>query len=353
MQKNSSFPIFLIAVFIAGAVTILAGAGYFFGQRAGDGERVETALNADASCSNIATEDQAHSLLTRLFPKASIISAEPLSLDAIKSSCLLEVEMLADAEKPGTRGFVYVLPGGHSFLNGPLMDKRSRVAVEAPSADIEKALEEQNEVIKSIMASGPVAQSQPIQPKPTENEYTNQLAGSFPAPTSTSDIPTVEDMRLRLIAKMESLPSLMTGEGEKIVHVLVDPLCGFCKKLHQDSEELSAKHGIRFNWIPMFLNEGSWAMSALVLKELAVNPERAAELFATMMQGKWAGAEAEAAVRALTEEDYGAVKPAAGLFIELAKTNNRIGTPLVVFKKSRGGVEVISGLPSATDWEGL
>ncbi|MBA1280233.1 hypothetical protein [Stutzerimonas stutzeri] len=309
---------------------------------------------ASDQCSFIASEEQARSLLTRLFPNAQIITAEELSFDDSKTACMLEVDMLADASKPQSRGFVYVLPDGERFLNGPLMDKRSKVAIEPVSADIGRALKEQQEAIESIMSqrTAPQVNSQAAH-QHDETDYSNQLASSFAKPTSDSEVPSIDDMRLKLVEKMRALPSLATGDGDKVVHVLVDPLCNFCKRLHQDSEELSAKHGIRFNWIPIFLTEGSWAMSSLVLKTAAISPADGAQLMDTMMQGKWGGPEAEAAVRALTEADYAAVKPAAGLFVELAKTNSRIGTPLVVFEKSSGGVEVISGLPTEGDWKGL
>lgn len=317
--------------------------------------KTDVAPAANAPCASIASEDAARTLLTRLFPNAQIITAENLSIDDMKSSCLLEVEMLADANKPETRGFVYVLPDGERFLNGPLMDKRSKVALEPISAEISKALMEQQEALKSLMIPRmeQSATTPALVTPSNEADYSSQLAGSFPEAASTAEVPTAEQMRQKLVEKMQALPSLITGSGEKTVHVLVDPLCGHCKKLYQISEELTAKHGIRFNWIPMFLNEASWAMSSIVLKEAVNSPERATALLSTMMQGKWGGSAAEASVRALTEEDYAAVKPAAGLFIELAKSNSRIGTPLVVFETATGDIEVISGVPTEDDWKSL
>lgn len=309
-----------------------------------------------SSCAVVASQEQAETLLARLFPTASFLAFDELPLDAMKTSCLLEVEMLAEDGKPDTRGFVYVLPDGMQFLNGPLMDKRSRVSISETPADISKAIAEQQQAIKNLFVPG-AEQQQHLPPSPKsevdEIDYSSQLATSFQTPTNPSQVPSVDDMRQRLVEKMTSLPGFTTGEGDKVVHVLVDPQCGYCRKLHEQSNELSAKHGIRFNWIPIFLNEGSWAMSALVLKALDKNPDQAAGLLETMMLGQWGGAEAEAAVRGLTEEDYAAVKPAAGLFLELAKSNSRIGTPLVVFEKTAGGIEVISGLPTENDWQGL
>ena len=103
----------------------------------------------------------------------------------------------------------------------------------------------------------------------------------------------------------------------------------------------------------MFLNEGSWAMSALVLKELNGDRDNAHSLFDRMMTGQWSATEAEAAVRSLSEEDFALAKPATGVFVELARANSRIGTPLVVFESVGGGIDVISGLPKEDDWKNL
>lgn len=306
------------------------------------------------NCSQVATENQAHTLLLRLFPNAKFLSAEPLSSSVTKTSCLLEVEMIADINNPGTKGFVYVLPDGERFLNGPLMDKRSRVATDAPSADIQKALQDQKEVLSKILGPKQVTIEPHQEATPAgDGALSSQLADSFQKPAHADDIPSSEQIRQRLLGKLKALPSLTTGEGQASVYVMYDPLCSHCKRLYKESEELAATHGIQFNWIPMFLNESSWAMSAAVLKELKQDRETATSLFGQMMTGKWSGPVAESTVRALTEEDYAAVKPATGIFIELAKSNSRIGTPLVVFENATGGIDVISGMPTQDDWSSL
>lgn len=305
---------------------------------------------AQGPCSEVATEEQAHKLLLRLFPAAKFISAEPLSSGNTKS-CLLEIEMLADEGNPQTKGFVYVLPDGERFLNGPLMDKRSRVGTAPLSHDIQQAINEQQEALQSALTRP--AKAQHNNQENPEKALSSQLADSVPAPTRAEEVPTPEQLRQRLLEKLKTLPSLKTGEGKAPVYVLYDPLCGHCKRLYKQSEELAAQHGITFSWIPMFLNEGSWAMSALVLKGLNTDPENAHSLFDRMMTGQWSGSEAETAVRSLTEEDFALPKPATGVFVELAKANSRIGTPLVVFESAAGGIDVISGVPTEEDWKNL
>lgn len=308
------------------------------------------AVVAQGPCAEVATEEQAHQLLLRLFPAAKFISAEPLSSGNSKS-CLLEVEMLADASNPHTKGFVYVLPDGERFLNGPLMDKRSRVGTSPLSGDIQQALKEQQKALQSALDSP--AKARKSNETTPEDALSTQLADSFPTPTRAEEVPTSEQLRERLLEKLKTLPALNTGEGQAPVYVLYDPLCPHCKSLYKQSEELAAKHGITFHWIPMFLNEGSWAMSALVLKELNGDRDNAHSLFDRMMTGQWSATEAEAAVRSLSEEDFALAKPATGVFVELARANSRIGTPLVVFESVGGGIDVISGLPKEDDWKNL
>lgn len=301
-------------------------------------------------CSEVATEEQAHQLLLRLFPGAKFISTEPLSSGSTKS-CLLEVEMLVDESNPDTKGFVYVLPNGERFLNGPLMDKRSRVGTTPLSGEIQQALKDQQEALKSAITPTPNAHKSAESSQ--ADALSSQLVNGLQTATNGGVAPTSELLRQRLFDKLKTLPALNTGEGQTPVYVLYDPLCAHCKRLYKQSEELAAQHGITFSWIPMFLNEGSWAMSALVLKDLNTDPDKAQSLFELMMTGQWNGAEAETAVRALTEEDFARPKTATGLFIELAKSNSRIGTPLVVFESVGGGVDVISGVPNEEDWKNL
>lgn len=313
---------------------------------------------SNASCSQMASEKQAQKLLSRLFPAAKIITAEELPLDNTKSVCLLEVEMLADAENPSTRGFVYVLPDGEQFLNGPLMDKRSQVSVAPTAEDIKKALEEQR--TKLVEAFGPkeeTPETMPLPPltlgaEPPEQELIPPQETIAPQVANPEAIPTPAQLREKLLGKLQGLPG-MNGPGNgKAVYAMIDPLCAHCKKLVSTSKALAEQHGVQFHWVPMFLNEGSWALSSLLLKVQKEDPAKAQVLLEQLMAGKLDQANIAEQLKTLTEADYAEPKAATAIFIELSKYNNRIGTPLVVFRKEDQSIEVISGMPRPEDWQG-
>lgn len=90
------------------------------------------------SC-DTATPDQARRLLSSLFPNMSIIATTPVATGN-GTACILEVELLADRSHPNTEGVVYVLPGGESFLNGPLMNSDSSVSLSVEDAPTAMAL---------------------------------------------------------------------------------------------------------------------------------------------------------------------------------------------------------------------
>ncbi|RRV31756.1 hypothetical protein EGJ86_19485 [Pseudomonas sp. o96-267] len=320
-----------------------------------------------AACEEVAQQEEAYELLKKLFPAASFLSAEPLAFGNTKS-CLLEVEMLADQDNPKTKGFVYVLPDGEHFLNGPLMNKRSDISLGNGdlSADVQQALNEQRAVIDDYMSKAQTRDksqgqglTRPQQPQPQpqpqteQNPLSTQLADSFKGEGQTP--PTPEQLRIRLLSKLKEFDALETGTGPNDVYVLFDPNCNHCRNLHAQSEKLAKERGITFHFIPMFLNETSWAMSALVMKEMKSSPENADSLLKSMMAGKWKlnSTEGQRAIGTLQEGDYAAVKPATGLFVELHRANTRIGTPLIAFKNSSGGVDVISGMPHDDDWKSL
>ncbi|MDU4254467.1 hypothetical protein [Pseudomonas sp.] len=302
----------------------------------------------------MATKDQADKLLKRLMKDASILSAEKYPLDNTKSVCLLEVELLADAQKPETRGFVYVTPDGEHFLNGPLMDKRSKIGLEPSGADIKEALAVNGEMIKKAMAG------QPQNINPVEGEpmglmppSPGALAGFTEPPASPENIPSPAQLREMLIQKLQVLPGIVSPAPGKPVYVLVDPLCSKCKLLFKTSSEIAAQKGIQFHWIPMITSEGSWALSALALKAQREDPENAMAVMEKIMTGQLNLTNSADAIKGLTEADYAAPKDATAVFIELAKYNSRLGTPLVVFRKGDSTIDVINGVPNPEDWEGI
>ncbi|WP_326430279.1 hypothetical protein VQ574_21390 (plasmid) [Stutzerimonas frequens] len=306
---------------------------------------------SEAECSQMASKEKAEKLLKRLFQNAEILEAEPLPLNNMKSVCLLEVEMLVDTGRPDTRGFVYVLPDGERFLNGPLMDKRSQVGLSPTTGEIEQALKEQEQKLKEVFTM-PASPNVPAQQSASLEQPAVAPAQSslIEQPSSAESIPSPSELREKLISKLQGLPSIETTGGSKSVYVLLDPLCTHCKNLFNSSKEITEKHDVKFHWIPLFLNEGGWALSTYLLKTKRDNPEMALDALAKVMSGKMTEQDVTAALTGLTEADYAAPKDATAVFIELAKHNSRMGTPLVVFRKPDGGIEVISGMPHEQDW---
>ena len=306
-----------------------------------------------AVCPQIATEKQAKGLLTRLMPAAEFLSFEPFPLDDAKSVCLLEVEMFADRNNKQTRGFVYVLPDGKQFLNGPLMDKRSRMMVidnsNSPASIPEASALSNNDTESDVAASSSLL--------PNEGRESLAVSGyspiSTPPKNSTPQIAQDASGSLResLLIKLEKLPHIQKGQPNgRDVYVLFDPQCKYCHKLYDQYESVAQRLNLRFNWIPMFLNEQSWAMSAFLLKTAKRSPGEASVLFDKMMQTKWSAIEDAEQISGLSPEDYEYAKPSAMAFYELSKNDPTIGTPLVVFRTPKGSVDVISGVPNDMDW---
>ncbi|WP_147464562.1 hypothetical protein [Pseudomonas cannabina] len=304
-----------------------------------------------------ATDEQATLLLKRLFPDSKMLSFEPLALDAMKSLCLLEVEMLADKANAATKGFVYVLPDGERFLNGPLMDKRSQVSVQSTDiqAEIEKARAQQKEVVeearKSLTkASEPVPalanEYQPADaPTPTQSPVTN----SAPKPDKAKE----QAKRAQFLKTLEDLPAIVSGNGKFDVYVMFDPQCVHCHRLYAQHPTLVSKHNLRFHWIPIFMNDGSWVMSAFLLKTAQSTPEVAKTLLAGMMDKSWDPKllpEDAAAINSMSPQDYELPRKATIAFFEATKENKALGTPVVAFKAPNGTTEIISGEPYESDW---
>lgn len=321
---------------------------------------------ANKGCS-IASQEKASALITRLLPNAKITASEPYPLTP--STCLLEVEMLADANNPQTKGFIYVLPDGEHLLNGPLMDKRSQLNVQGQgtqSNEVTALLETQKKALDKMM-------SQVDERKAAQDEQLKALTANpdrpiIAPPAEATAIPeaspaalaalqqqgkSAQQQRQELIERLQGLPTLVSGNGAHPVYVLLDPLCAYCRKLYAQSVELSNAHNISFHWIPMFQNEAGWALSAQLIKTQKESPEKALALLEKIMTKKATSEEISPLIKQLTESDFAEAKKAVAVFIELARNNPRIGTPLVIFTKANGEHEVISGLPSIGDWDGI
>lgn len=312
--------------------------------------------SAESSCDFIADQADAEALLKRLLPKMKVIDAtSEYPLDA--GVCLREVELFADAAQPASRGFVYVLPDGQHFLNGPLMDKRSKIGVEAMD-DVQAALQAQRE---QLQANGLLPKQDSAVPTPPRQQQSDNtrivprqpLAQTSPPPAAAPTTTAPVDQREQLITDMEQLPAITEKAPGKQVNVLLDPNCPRCRELYAKRETLAQAYGIRFNWIPLYTREETWPIVALILKAQQSDPAQAAVLLDQAMTGKLAGIDHAEALKALTPDDYARAKKALLLYHQVSSSNPGLGTPLVTFRKPDTKVEVIAGLPIGEDWDQL
>lgn len=303
----------------------------------------------------VASDEKVQKLIKRLFPNAEIIESSALTPEDIKSGCVLEVDMLADSAKPETRGFVYVLPDGERMLNGPLMDKRSKVDLQSGMGEeVRRALELQQATVKQALANvqqasgAGITPAEPMAPQAVPTSPGQPvISPAAPAPEAVADASTA---RKAFFETMQALPALQTQNGTRNVYVMFDPQCPHCRDLYKQHEAVAQKHDIQFHWIPMFLNDRSWAMSAFLLKTAQSSPQKGQALLDAMLSKTWNPQDDAEAVLQLTEDDYAYAKQAALAFYEASKDSPVLGTPLVSFQMPNGEIELISGVPRPDDW---
>lgn len=293
-------------------------------------------------CSVIADEKKAERLITRLFKDVKIYGYDRVILSPGASVCLLEV----DLSILGNTGFMYVLPNGEELLNGPMLDKRSRVGV--PTAEqVENFENGQVDMSTSAAISTPrTAQDPQASPPPvdTKSQATLQQANSSPVDTKFNT-PT------EVFQAMKALPALVSESKGRAVYVLLDPLCTHCQSLFKKSGELAEKYGIQWHWVPMFTNTSGHAMTALVMKVAEKNPVEGLSLLSEMMTDNFDVQKYADQFRSLQKADYERPQPNALTFLKILKSSSKAaGTPYVAFEiPATGQVEVISGEPEESD----
>jgi protein-disulfide isomerase len=280
---------------------------------------VSSASASTASiCSEVATKEQAELLMKRLFPQSKIITTEPLKL-SVSTSCLLEVEMMTDSNNENTKGTVYVLPDGDHFLNGPLMSKRS---------------------LLSDQAENTTATAQQSMPEPNE------------ALTPDLDLDPSEQLRRNTLRQLQATPILKynySNQPDGTANVLFDAECPYCIKQYKEMEAAAKAHNINFNWIPVYLNERSWAAAALLIKETQTNPASAKQLLDDMMNRKISDSELNKRYKTLNDSDYEKAKETNLIFADILKQAN-VGTPLTFVENKKGFVSVSSGKLDIEEW---
>ncbi|NWD58416.1 hypothetical protein HX878_27255 [Pseudomonas veronii] len=302
-----------------------------------------TMLPADEVATKSHKSDADTSLISRLIPSSEIRAVEKIEMG--QGTWMWEIDMLADKANPKTAGFVYLSADGTKILNGPLMDKRSRImslpqdesgASQSSHADTE---EQEARDAQSAQASSP--QSSPAS---QSSASADAIAQKVKRATAQREV---------FLSGIEQLPYISTSKGSHPIYVLFDPLCTACAKLYKQHKAIAEAYDAEFRWIPIFNNEQSYPLSALLRKTYEESPTRGLEMLDQMLSKTWKAEEHFADIAALTEGDYGLVKPAAAVYLAITREIPGVGTPYVMFKNNQGLAEAFGGVPYSTDWASL
>lgn len=298
-----------------------------------------------ASASDIAPPphkpDADTSLITRLIPSSEIRAVEKVEMG--EGTWLWEVDMLADKANPNTAGFVYLSADGTKILNGPLMDKRSKI-MQRPQEDAVAAA-----------SSGADAQD-PTYETQRPKSYAPQQSpaqSSAVAESVALKVKRAAEQREVFLSGIEQLPYISTSKGSHPVYVLFDPLCTHCGKLYKQHKAIAEAYDAEFRWIPIFNNEQSYPLSALLRKTYEEDSSRGLDMLDQMLSKTWKADDHFADIAGLTEGDYGLVKPAAAVYLAITREIPGVGTPYVMFRNNQGLAEAFGGVPYSTDWASL
>ncbi len=321
-------------------------------------------------CSEVATEEQARALLSRLVSNPEYIDFTPLNMGSV--SCLLEVELLADAADPSTRGFFYVLPDGEHGLNGPLIDRRNTAFLKPATASsaitaqeglnveaIKIALDGLKERVEAATTNAsaltsvaapptaPAATATPVQEAPA---YVQTPAGLVDANSPFVAAPG-KTLQQTMLADLKQAPHVTNVQTVNVenpvaqVYVLYDSTCQFCAKLYDMQDAIAEKHNVSFNWIPGYISDMGWLHAAHAVKELAKSPEAGLAAVREAFTGpKPTAAALEELAAGLTQQDFENAKHAAVFLYRLNKMSAKpIGTPLLFIEGLNGGVSTAYG----------
>lgn len=280
------------------------------------------------------TEIADMSLIHRLLPNSLI--RNPERLDMGQGTWIWEIDMLADKDDPSSGGFVYLSADGTKLLNGPLMDKRSRIGMSAPVRAPSSA--HTNAPVATIHGARP--SSAEVEPKTGEDAMKDQAIKA-------------SKQRDMFMSGIEQLPYISTTKGGNPVYVMFDPLCSACAKLYKQHQAVSDAYNVEFRWIPIFNNEKSYPLSALLRKTYDQDHGKGVEMLKAMLSKTWKTDDHIQEISQLTDGDYGLIKPAAQVYMSINEVMPGVGTPYVMFRNASGNAEAFSGVPLSTDWISL
>lgn len=282
------------------------------------------------------------SLIQRLMPASEIRGVD--KLDFGLGTYVWEIDMLADKANPQSSGFVYLSADGSKLLNGPMMDKRSRV-MPLPS------VAEGTEPTPAPLPDSAHHSSEQVMPESSADA--NQEQAFNPQPALEAQAKKAAYQRDQFYSGISQLNYISTTQGSNVVYVLFDPLCAACGRLYKQSTAIAAAYDVEFRWIPIFLNEKSYPIAALIQKIHGENQIKGLETLDQVLTKQWKAEDHLMEIAGLTEADYEQVKPAGAVFLEIGRAVPGIGTPFVMFKNADNKVEAFGGVPLATDWASL
>jgi hypothetical protein len=282
------------------------------------------------------------SLIQRLLPNSQIRNVEKIDFGA--NTFLWEVDMLAEKGRPDTAGFVYLSADGTKMLNGPLMDKRSRIGMVPPSELTPEQHAEQTQTQPEGASATPPA---------AEKDEQAQQAAFDPRPAIEAKQKEAAHQREVFFSAISELRYIPTTKGSHVVYALFDPLCHACIKLYQQSNAVAEAYDVEFRWIPIFLDAKSRPLSALLQKIYNADPAKGMETMGQMLTKTWKAEDHILEISQLSDADYAQIDVNAAVFLQVAKAVPGIGTPFVMFKNGENSIDAYGGVPLATDWASL
>ena len=304
-------------------------------------DSVMVAASDSASTSDKNSDNPDTSLIQRLMPASEIRDVE--RLDFGLGTYVWEIDMLADKGNPQSTGYVYLSADGTKLLNGPLMDKRSRVM---PMPGSESSM-------PSVAPQADVMERQLEHSIPESAADASQEQAFNPPPALEAQANKAAYQRDQFYAGISQLNYISTTQGSNVAYVLFDPLCAHCARLYKQSTAIAAAYDVEFRWIPIFLDEKSYPIAALLQKIQSQDQAKGHETLEQMLTKQWKAEDHLMEIASLTEADYEQVKPAGAVFLAIARAVPGIGTPFVMFKNAADKVEAFGGVPLATDWASL
>jgi len=283
------------------------------------------------------TPAQAITLLKQHFPNMTVNHTAPARFGDHNPACLLEVDITADKNNPMTQGLVYVMPDGEHFLNGPLMNSQSQIALAIPAETKEKTpitntqgaenttgffseLSTLDDLISSLSPderesfAADIANLKALMDEADSSSLQKQsntmhgygfmdeqmprfVTGEYPTPDPAfqkadaikggflrvQHMPDLLDSTI--VQYMLSVPEAIRYHEERPGTILVayDPQCPFVSAMFKNQDEIAEKHDSKIIWVPVYRNSFSLDILAQIEHIRRQDPDRAREVHAHLL----------------------------------------------------------------------